>query len=135
MRACPTIRIGVGVTAECEPGSPSITPAHLAVEMQDLPRLRQLIDEGADIADANGERMTLLLHAVDVEGDGAVQTGKHAHVDTTAFLLTRGADPGAAMHDGTTPLSLARQYGHWLVVELWQVWRQTTHERICMTGR
>jgi ankyrin repeat protein len=103
--------------------------------MEDLPRLRQLLDEGADIEDANAQGMTLLLHAVDVEGDGAVQTGKQAHVDTTAFLLARGADSGAAMHDGTTPLSLARQYGHWLAVELLQAWEQAAHDRSRMMGR
>jgi ankyrin repeat protein len=103
--------------------------------MEDLPPLRQLLDEGADIEDPNAQGMTLLLHAVDVEGDGAVQTGKQAHVDTTAFLLARGADSGAAMHDGTTPLSLARQYGHWLAVELLQAWEQAAHDRSRMMGR
>ncbi|GAA1618336.1 hypothetical protein [Actinoplanes couchii] len=66
--------------------------------------------------------MTLLIHAVDGEGDGAVQTGTPAHVDMTAFLLARGADPHAAMHDGGTALSLARRYGHWLAVELLEAW-------------
>lgn len=102
---------------------PALTPAHHAVEMEDLPRLRRLLDEGADIEDANAEGMTLLLHAVDVEGDGATQSGRQAHVDTTAFLLARGADPRAAMHDGETPLSLAHQYGHWLAVELLEAWQ------------
>ncbi|MBM2620572.1 ankyrin repeat domain-containing protein [Actinoplanes sp. LDG1-06] len=112
-----------------------MTPAHLAVEFGDLPRLRQLLDEGADIEDANAEGMTLLIHAVDMEGDGAAQSGKQAHVDTTAFLLARGADPGATMHDGATALSLARQYGHWLAVELLQAWTHTTHDRSRMPGR
>jgi uncharacterized protein len=122
------------VTDEHDADARPITPAHLAVEMEDLPRLRQLLDEGADIEDPNAEGMTLLLHAVDVEGDGATQTGKQAHVDTTAFLLARGADPGAAMHDGTTPSSLARQYGHWLAVELLEAWR-TTAENLTQPDR
>lgn len=92
------------------------------METEDLPRLRHLLDEGADIEDPNAQGMTLLIHAIDVEGDGALQTGSQAHVDTTAFLLARGADPRAAMHDGDTALSLARQYGHWLAVELLEAW-------------
>ena len=92
------------------------------MELDDFPRLRQLLDEGADIEDPDFQGMTLLLHAVDGEGDGALQTGTAAHVDMTAFLLARGADPRAAMHDGETPLSLARHYGHWLAVELLEAW-------------
>jgi uncharacterized protein len=112
------------VTADRNPEMPPITPAHLAVEREDLAQLRRLLDEGADIEDANTQGMTLLHHAIDVEGDGASQTGKQAHVDVTTFLLARGADPLAAMHDGDTPLDLARQYGHWLAVELLEAWQR-----------
>jgi ankyrin repeat protein len=42
------------------------------VELDDLPRVRQLLDEGADIEDPDFQGMTLLLHAVDGEGDGAL---------------------------------------------------------------
>lgn len=92
--------------------------------MEDLSRLRQLLDEGADIEDPNAQGMTLLHHAVDVEGDGALQADRQAHVDTTALLLARGADPRAAMPDGDTALDLARQYRHWLAAELLEAWER-----------
>ena len=73
--------------------APAVTwpPAHLAVEQQDLPRLRDLLDAGHD----DGHGWTLLRHAIDVERDGHVQTGGPLHADVTAFLLLRG---GAVVH-------------------------------------
>lgn len=69
------------------------SPAHLAVEHEDLPRLRDLLDAVHDVEDDNGDGWTLLRHAIDVEYDGHVQTGVPLHADVTAFLLARGADP------------------------------------------
>jgi len=48
----------------------SSSPAHAAVEHEDLPRLRDLLDAGADVEDDNGDGWTLLRHAIDVEFDG-----------------------------------------------------------------
>jgi len=98
----------------------AMTPAHHAVEMEDLGKLRQLLDDGADIEDANEQGMTLLHHAVDVEGDGAQQTSGPLHVDTTALLLARGANPHAADRRGFVPLDYARSNGHWLAADLLQ---------------
>ena len=50
------------------------SPAHLAVEHEDLPRLRELLDAGHDVEDDNGDGWTLLRHALDVEHDAHVQT-------------------------------------------------------------
>lgn len=105
------------------PADSPLTPAHHAVEMLDLARLRELLDGGADVEDPNALGMTLLHHAVDIEGDSALDTGRPAHVDITALLLARGADPDARDRNGGTPLDLARQYGHWLAVELIEAWR------------
>ncbi|MFF7079212.1 hypothetical protein [Streptomyces lavendulae] len=46
--------------------------------------------------------MTLLTHAIDAEGDGALQTGDPLTVHTTAVLLAFGADPELAGPDGDT---------------------------------
>jgi uncharacterized protein len=100
----------------------TITPAHLAVEHEDLPRLRDLLDAGHDIEDDNGDGWTLLRHAIDVEHDGHLQTGGPLHVDVTAFLLARGADPQRRGPDGTTALHDAETRGHWLAAEIIRSW-------------
>ncbi|TCC03974.1 ankyrin repeat domain-containing protein [Kribbella soli] len=92
--------------------------AHAAVESEDLPRLRELLDSGVDIEEVDGG-LTLLQHAVDVEPDGHVQTGEPVHVDVTAYLLARGADPLKSHVDGgASALHMARVGGRWLPVSL-----------------
>jgi hypothetical protein len=97
----------------------TMTPAHLAVENEDLPRLRELLDDGVDVEEIDGG-MTLLQHAVEVELDGHTQTGVPLHVDATAYLLARGADPLASSVGGGvgSGLHMARVGGHWLAVSL-----------------
>jgi ankyrin repeat protein len=90
--------------------------------MEDAPQLRQLLDGGADVQDPDETGLTLLDHAVDVEGDGARQTGGPLHVDITALLLARGADPLAPDFHGHTSLDLANIHEHWLAVELFTAW-------------
>ncbi|WP_210728225.1 ankyrin repeat domain-containing protein [Cellulomonas septica] len=94
-----------------------MTPAHDAVEHGDLPRLRTLLDDGADVEEVDGG-LTLLQHAVDVEIDAHTQTGEPLHVDLTAYLLARGADPLASPVPGGagSALHTARLRGHWLAV-------------------
>ena len=100
----------------------TITPAHLAVEHENLPLLRELLDAGQDVKDDNGDGWTLLRHAIDVEIDGHVQSGEPLHVDVTAFLLARGADPVRPSGDGLTPLHEAESRGHWLAADLLRAW-------------
>jgi hypothetical protein len=97
----------------------TMTPAHLAVENEDLPRLRELLDGGVDVEEIDGG-MTLLQHAVEVELDGHTQTGVPLHVDVTAYLLARGADPLASPVGGGVGSAshMARVGGHWLAVSL-----------------
>lgn len=123
----PRLASGDTVTTAFPPGparrSPAMTwsPAHLAVEQEDLPRLRDLLDAGHDIEDDDGHGWTLLRHAIDTEHDGHVQTGGPLHADVTAFLLTRGADPLRPCN-GMTVLAEAETRGHWLAAEIMRAW-------------
>ncbi|WP_410598403.1 ankyrin repeat domain-containing protein [Amycolatopsis sp. lyj-90] len=106
----------------------SWTPAHHAVELEDLPRLRDLLDAGHDIEDDNGDGLTLLRHAIDVEYDGHVQTGIPLHADTTAFLLARGANP-LRRRNGIPVVEEAEIRGHWLAAEIMRSWINRGHQR------
>lgn len=106
-----------------------MTPAHLAVEHEDLPKLRELLDAGADLEDPDEQGFTLLLHAIDIERDGANQTGEPLHVSMTAFLLARGADPLRRDCLGMTPLDFAETTGHWLAAELIRAWTRRWSQR------
>ncbi|MFF4364878.1 ankyrin repeat domain-containing protein [Streptomyces sp. NPDC001594] len=93
------------------------TPAHHAVEHEDAEALARLLAGGSD-PDEVYLNMTLLTHAIDAEGDGALQSGQPLTVHTTAVLLAFGADPELADPDGRTPLEIAGRYGHDLAVQL-----------------
>ncbi|MFB7977625.1 ankyrin repeat domain-containing protein [Streptomyces vinaceus] len=92
------------------------TPAHQAVESGDHAELTRLLDAGADPEEVCCG-MTLLLHAIDVEGDGALQSGGPLDSALTAILLAYGADPTATL-DGETPRELAISYNHDMAVSL-----------------
>ncbi|WP_210574232.1 ankyrin repeat domain-containing protein [Streptomyces sp. GESEQ-4] len=93
------------------------TPAHHAVEHEDAETLARLLADGANPNEVFSN-MTLLTHAIDVEGDGSLQTGWPLTVHTTAVLLAFGADPELADPDGHSPLDMANDYGHVLAVKL-----------------
>ncbi|GGY13286.1 ankyrin repeat domain-containing protein [Streptomyces xanthochromogenes] len=93
------------------------TPAHHAVEHEDAETLARLLASGSD-PDEVFSNMTLLTHAIDAEGDGALQSGQPLTVHTTAVLLAFGADPELADPDGRTPLVMATRYAHDLAVQL-----------------
>jgi hypothetical protein len=103
--------------------SPAMTwsPAHLAVEQEDLLRLRDLLDAGHDVEDDDGHGWTLLRHAIDVEHDSHIQTGGPLHADVTAFLLARGAGPLRTCN-GMTVITEAETRGHWLATEIMRAW-------------
>ena len=100
-----------------------MSPAHQAVEAEDLVTLRRLLDEGADVHEEY-DGLTLLHHAIDVEIDGHVQSGDGLHVDTTAYLLARGADPERRGGNGAgiTARHQASTSGHWLAACLIEEW-------------
>ncbi|MEU3298590.1 ankyrin repeat domain-containing protein [Streptomyces sp. NPDC006678] len=95
------------------------TPAHQAVENTDAETLAQLLAKGVD-PDEVCHNMTLLIHAIDAEGDGALQSGGPLTVHITAVLLAFGAAPQLPGPDGHTPMDLALHYGHDLAVKLLQ---------------
>ncbi|MEW1660120.1 MULTISPECIES: ankyrin repeat domain-containing protein [unclassified Streptomyces] len=99
----------------------SWSPGHFAVEHEDLPKLRELLDGGYDVEDDNGDGWTLLRHAIDIEVDGHIQSGEPLRVDVTAFLLARGADP-LRPTDGVLPEAEAEARGHWLAAEIIRAW-------------
>ncbi|MFI6874960.1 ankyrin repeat domain-containing protein [Streptomyces sp. NPDC050400] len=87
------------------------TPAHRAVERSDYETLTFHLASGTD----PNERcwgLTLLTHALDVEGDGHLQTGHPWNTAATAILLAYGADPLLPADDGETPLQIAERYDH-----------------------
>ncbi|KIX80008.1 MULTISPECIES: hypothetical protein [Streptomyces] len=93
------------------------TPAHDAVEHDDAETLARLLAEGADPNEVFSD-MTLLTHAIDAVGDGALQARQPLTVHLTAVLLAFGADPQLAAPDGETPMDVAEHYGHDLAVSL-----------------
>ncbi|MGW1888498.1 ankyrin repeat domain-containing protein [Streptomyces sp. NPDC001970] len=84
------------------------TPAHQAVEQEDAEALAQLPAAGSDPDEVFSD-MTLLTHAIDVEGDSSLQSGRPLTVHTTAVLLAFGADPELADPDGRTPMDMANR--------------------------
>jgi hypothetical protein len=111
-----------GVTIfRVSPSAMAWTPARNAVELEDLPRLRDLLNAGHDVEDDDGNEWTLLRHALDVEYDGHVQSGGPLHADVTAFLLARGADPLRECN-GIPVVVAAERMGHWLAAEIMRAW-------------
>jgi hypothetical protein len=94
-----------------------MTPAHQAVEMGEAAKLTRLLDSGVH-PDEVWSGMTLLLHAIEVESDGAAQTGEPLDAACTAVLLAYGADPERRGPHGDVPRLRAFHSGHGLAVRL-----------------
>ncbi len=97
----------------------SVVDAFEAVELGDMEALRAALDSGFDV-NATREGMSLLQCAVDAEVDAHVQTGAALHVDATALLVARGADPRIVPTGGISAEHFAFQTGHWLALELFR---------------
>ncbi|WP_053170535.1 hypothetical protein [Streptomyces sp. SBT349] len=70
--------------------------------------------------------MTLLHHAIDIELDAGNRPDVSLHVDTTAFLPARGADPTRKSHQGRglSAEHMAFASGHWPAMELFGAWKR-----------
>ena len=111
-----------------------LSPAHQAVSDHDLNRLRDLLDDGHDIEDDNGDGWSLLRRAIHAEADRHARTGEPLHADMTALLLARGAKPH---EDGAGTAAEAELLGHWLAAEIVSAWtyRAGLTETRAITGR
>ncbi|MFJ1869470.1 ankyrin repeat domain-containing protein [Streptomyces sp. NPDC088097] len=89
----------------------SWTAAHQAVESSDHATLTRLLEEGADV-DEVCCGMTLLEHAIDLEGDSALQSGEPIDSRLTVILLAYGADPRPQPTGRRSAVDLAESYGH-----------------------
>ncbi|MFD6923695.1 ankyrin repeat domain-containing protein [Streptomyces sp. NPDC059944] len=87
------------------------SPAHQAIEDEEILELVRLLDSGVDPNEVCGD-MTLLAHAVDYEADGAIQSGSEMEVAYTAVLLAFGANPMLAADGGSSPMEIANRYPH-----------------------
>jgi ankyrin repeat protein len=87
------------------------TPAHKAVEGSDYEALSMALDSGVDPNEVCFGH-TLLTHAIDVEGDGHLQSGYPLNAAATAIILAYGADPEKPAVDGETPMQIAEYYSH-----------------------
>ncbi|MFB7275448.1 ankyrin repeat domain-containing protein [Streptomyces sp. NPDC056244] len=102
-----------------------MSAARLALEQDNLEELRRLLDAGWDVHEEyNG--FSLLHSAVNGEIDAHIQTGEPLHVDATALLLSKGADPMRPSHEGNglSALHLAFVSSHWLAFDLFEAWNK-----------
>lgn len=93
------------------------TEAFSAIERGDLTALRAALDAGIDVHSSVGG-LSLLHLAIDAEADAHAQTGQPLHVDATALLVARGADPQLVQPGSISAEHFATQVGHWLALEL-----------------
>ncbi|MDT0267421.1 hypothetical protein RM844_14105 [Streptomyces sp. DSM 44915] len=70
------------------------SPATRAVQRGDVRALRDALKSGADVEEAQFA-IPLLRHAVNIEADGSAQWDTPLHMDLTALLPAREADPPA----------------------------------------
>ncbi|MFF3495872.1 ankyrin repeat domain-containing protein [Streptomyces sp. NPDC002795] len=85
--------------------------------MSDHATLTRLLDEGADVNEVCCG-LTLLMHAIDLEGDSALQSGQPIDSALTSIVLAYGADPAATAEGGKSPIDLARSYDHDMAIRL-----------------
>ncbi|MCO6010545.1 ankyrin repeat domain-containing protein [Actinoallomurus purpureus] len=103
--------MGDEVLNELQLGDDEWTPVHKSVEASDYEELTMFLDSGVDPNEMCFGH-TLLTHAIDVEGDGHLQSNYPLNTAATAILLAYGADPELPAADGETPMQIAERYSH-----------------------
>jgi ankyrin repeat protein len=81
-----------------------------AVEHERFDLIRELVRRGADVNAPTPDGMTPLHHAVDVVGDGRLQTGAAVPLTVIELLLELGADAGSLDGQGESPRQWAERY-------------------------
>jgi hypothetical protein len=98
------------------------SPAHDAVEHEQLDRLVELLNGGFDAEEMWGG-LSLLQHALDQEMI-MVDDGEELSAEMTAAILAAGADPlrntGGWRQESARDMAVRR--GHTLAVELFDAW-------------
>lgn len=94
-----------------------LTPIHQAVESEDCGELTRLLDAGGDPNEVCCG-LTLLVHAIELEGDSALQSGDPVNSALTAIVLAYGADPDVVAPSGHSPADMARLYSHEMALRL-----------------
>ncbi|MFD4350721.1 ankyrin repeat domain-containing protein [Streptomyces coelicoflavus] len=87
--------------------------------MSEYETLSVLLDAGVD-PDEVCFGLTLLTHAIDLEGDSHLQSRHPLHTAGTAIVLAYGADLRLPSASGRTALQIAEYYGHELATRLLQ---------------
>jgi len=114
--------IASGGTVNDRLADSGLTLLHLAVESGNLPMIRLLVDEGADIDAEDSNGWTPLHHAVDFDIDSAGQTSweegaffRNLTFETTGLLVCLGATLNLQLKTGETPRDLAKAYGNQVI--------------------
>lgn len=84
---------------------------HQAVEMCNQELIRALIAHGADINIRAADGSTPLHIAVDIDIDGAIQSGQEVTYTITQLMLSLGADEKVKNKSGEIPRDVAAAYG------------------------
>ncbi|MFG3347951.1 ankyrin repeat domain-containing protein [Streptomyces sp. NPDC048018] len=91
--------------------------SHVSSHSGDHAALTRPLEEGADVNEVCFG-MTLLTHAIELEGDSALRSGQPIDSALTATVLAYGADPTATPDGGSSAYEMARFYDHDMAIRV-----------------